>query len=204
MFLSLFILMMMAPAPAADQRPLALSEVDDAARYLFDCARDSRWTEAESQLRTLRDAYEDLPEGLRPADLVASLRRRVDQLPDAVAHRDRLMVMEASNAITQLVIGLSDAYQSTVPAQIPRLAYLGRQIEFGLAAGNRALVARATADIEQTWAELRPELERRRHLADVRRMTDIVASLDEAKLSDDGPLARAELDVVSHLAAEMK
>jgi hypothetical protein len=201
----MFAIALLSTVPAADQRPLALSEVDDSARFLFECARDAKWMQADGQLETLQRAVEDLPRGMQPADVVASLHTRVRELPDAVSHHERIRTMEAANAITQSVIGLSAAYQSQVPAQIPTLAYLGRQIEFGIAAERPALIARAVADIRQTWDELRPELEGRGHRADVRRMTDIVVSLETTKqAADDAELARAELDTVGHLEAEMK
>jgi len=201
----IFILAQIATIPTADRRPLALSEVDDAARYLFESARDSKWMEAEAQLRTLRDAVEDLPAGLQPADVASALRGRMRELPDTVAQRDRVRTMEAANAITQSVIGLSTRFQTRVPAQIPTLAYLGRQLELGIAAQQPALIARATADIRQTWNELRPQLEHAGHVADVRRMTDIVVSLESTtQVADVGLLARSELDVVSHLEAELK
>jgi hypothetical protein len=191
--------------PVADQRPLSLSEVDDSARYLFECARDAKWMQAEGQLDALQRAVGDLPTALRPPDVAASLRNRVRELPDDVSHHERIRTMEAANAITESVIGLSAAFESRVPAQIPRLAYLGRQIEVGIAAGRKAVIARAVADIRQTWDALRPEIEGRGHRADVRRMTDIVVSLETTKdTAEDAALARDELATVSHLETELQ
>ena len=200
-----FLISMLSAVPIADRRPLALSEVDDAARYLFESARDNRWSDAANQLQTLQQAAEDLPAGLAPADVVASMRRRIRELADAVPNHERVRSMEASNAVTQYVIGLSAAFEARVPAQVPRLSYLGRQLELGIAEDNSTVIERAKADIRQTWNELRPELERRQHAADVRRMTDIVVSLEVTKrVSDEAQLARAELDAASHLAAELR
>jgi len=200
-----FLISTLLTVPTADRRPLALSEVDDAARYLFESARDNRWTDAGNQFYTLQHAAEDLPAGLAPADVVASLRRRIRELADTVPHHERVRTMDAANAVTQFVIGLSGAFESRVPAQVPRLAYLGRQLELGIAAGDSTTINRATVEIRQTWNELRPELEQRQHLADLRRMSDIVVSLEVTKSrTSQGALARAELDAVSHLEAELK
>jgi hypothetical protein len=201
----IFLIALISTIPVADQRPLALSEVDDSARYLFEYARDAKWMQANGQLDTLQRAVGDLPIGLRPADVAAALRNRIRELPDDVSRHERIRTMEAANAITESVIGLSAAFQSPVPAQVPRLAYLGRQIEVGIAAGRKAAIARAVAEIRQTWDELRPELEGRGHRADVRRMTDIVVSLETTKeTAEDAALARDELATVSHLEAELK
>src|SRR5215831_8760129 len=122
------VLALISAVPAADKRPLALSEVDDSARYLFESAREAKWMQADAQLQVLQHAFEDLPKDLQPADVTASIRTRMRELPDAVAQRDRVRTMEAANAITQSVIGLSTRFQTRVPAQIPTLAYLGRQL----------------------------------------------------------------------------
>jgi len=199
------VLALLQTVPSADRRPLALSEVDDAARYLFESARESKWMDANAQLQVLQHVFEDLPRGLQSADVALSLRTRMRELPDTVAQHDRVRTMEAANAITRAVIGLSAQFQSRVPAQIPTLAYLGRQIELGIAAQQPALIARATADIRQTWNEVRPQLEHAGHAADVRRMTDIVVSLEGTnQTAEEASLARAELDAVSHLEAELK
>jgi hypothetical protein len=204
-FRYLIVLALLQTVPSADRRPLALSEVDDAARYLFESARESKWTDAAAQLQVLQHAFQDLPAGLQPGDVASSLRTRMRELPDAVSQRDRVRTMEAANSITQSAIGLSSQFQSSVPAQVPTLAYLGRQIELGIAAQRPALIARATADISQAWNELRPQLEHGGHVADVRRMTDIVVSLEGTNsAAQEASLARAELDAVSHLEAELK
>jgi hypothetical protein len=178
-------------------RPLPLLDLEDAARYLFGAARDSQWRPAAGQLETLQNAFMDLPKDSGPNDVLADIRARVRELAETVPQRDRVKTMQASNDITELCISL-DA--TDVPAQVFHLAYLGRQLEVGVAARQQGTIRRATADIKQTWSELEPQLIQRRRLSVIRRMTDIVASLDGAtRLSDVSRLARAELDTVNRL-----
>ena len=194
------VLALLLGIPQADQPPLALSLTDHAATNLFDSARDSAWPQAEEHLREIQRGVANLPTALAPADTVDSMRARAVQLADTVSHRDRVKTMDAANAITLYAIGLNEAFPSAVPAQIPRLAYLGRQIEFSVAAQDRSLFSRAVTDMRQLWQELQPQLEGRGLSADQRRMTDIVVSLEVlTKLSDAEALARQERDVVSHL-----
>ena len=188
--------------PQADQPPLALSGIDHAAQYLFDSARDSAWPQAEEHLRELQRDVQNLPTNVAPADVVDSLRERLTQLADTVPHHDRVKTMDAANAITKYAMGLTDAFPSPVPAQLPRLAYLGRQIELSVAAQDQNLFSRTVTDMRQAWQELQPQLEGRGHAADQRRMTDIVVSLEvTTKLSDAEPLAREERDIVNRLAS---
>jgi hypothetical protein len=188
--------------PQAAQPPLALSAIDHAAQDLFDSARDSAWTQADEHLRELQQGGQNLPTSVAPADVVDSMRARVTQLADTVPHRDRVKTMDAANAITKYAMGLNDAFPSLVPAQLPRLAYLGRQIELSVAAQDQSLFSRTVTDLRQAWQELQPQLEGRGHAADQRRMTDIVVSFEATiKLSDAESLAREERDVVSRLAS---
>jgi hypothetical protein len=199
---SVAVLTLLLGGPQADQPPLALSQIDRAAKDLFDSARDSAWTQADEHLRELQRGVQNLPTNVAPADVVDSLRARVTQLADTVPHHDRVKTMDAANAITKSAMGLNDAFPSPVPAQLPRLAYLGRQIELSVAAQDQNLFSRSVADMRQAWQELQPQLEGRGHSADQRRMTDIVVSLEvTTKLSDAEPLARQERDVVDRLAS---
>lgn len=194
-------LAMSAPASAqvasAVGRPIPLLDLEDAARYLFGAARDSQWRVAAGQLETLQNAFMDLPGDVGPNDVVGGIRARVRELAETASDRDRVKTMQAANDITQLCIGLD---MTEVPSQVFRLAYLGRQLEVGVAARQQGTIRRATADIKQTWTELEPQLIQRRRLSVVRHMTDIVASLDGAtRPSDVSRLARAELDTVNRL-----
>ena len=107
-------------------RPIPLLDIEDAARYLFGAARDSQWREADEQNDALQHALMNLPSDVGPSDVVAAVRARVHELADTVPHRERVKTMEAANEITQLTIGL-DAV--SVPAQVFRLAYLGRELD---------------------------------------------------------------------------
>jgi len=89
-------------APAAG-RSLALLDLEDAARYLFGAARDSQWQEADEQVMTLQHAFMDLPADAGPNDVVSAVRGRVQELVEAVPHRDRGKTMEAANELTQLL-----------------------------------------------------------------------------------------------------
>src|SRR5262249_49180812 len=133
------VLALVLGVPQADQPPLALTEIDHAAQYLFDSARDSAWTQADEHFRELQRGVQNLPTSVAPADVVDSLRERVTQLGDTVPHRDRVKTMDAANAVTKYAMGLIDAFPSLVPAQLPRLAYLGRQIELSVAAQDQNL-----------------------------------------------------------------
>jgi hypothetical protein len=191
--------------PAADEPPAAVVEAADAARYLFDAARDSNWDEAASQLEALRTAMAALPNDLGAPKLRHSVRIRARELARTVPANERVRTMEAANEIIQSAADLAHTFHTSTPAAMTLLDYYGRQLEIGVAAHRPSLVRRATADMRQAWNELRPELERQGRIDEVRRLTDIVVSLEgTTRAADVQRLARAELDEVQHLEATMR
>jgi hypothetical protein len=191
--------------PRADQPPRALIEMGNAAAYLFDAARDDRWDDATYQLQAIQTQLHDLPSSLAPADVWKSLRRRTRQLGAYVRRRDKVRTMEAANATTRLAADLSRTFDVTVPIQVPLLAYLGRQLEVAVASHDKARLRRAKSDLVQTWNTLRPQLEQRGKVDDVRRLTDIVVSLEGTQQPDEiERLARAELDDVERLRSAFR
>ena len=186
--------------PAADAPPRAVVEAGDAARYLFDAARDGRWHEADSQLAALQTDAANLPESRGEPALRRSLRTRMRQLSGAVGRRQRVRTMEAANEVAHITADLTQTYHTIMPAQLPLLDYYGRQLQIGIAARRPALIRHATANIREAWNAVRRDYERRARVDDVRRLTDIVVSLEGAKRqSDIERLARAELEEVGRL-----
>jgi hypothetical protein len=108
--------------------------------------------------------------------------------------------MQAANEITRITAELVAGFPSEVPAQVSLLEYLGRQLEIGVAAHRPAVVKRATQDIRQAWNEIQTDLLRRGRTDDVRRLTDLVVSLEgTTKMTDVEGLAQREIDEVQHL-----
>ncbi len=191
--------------PAADRPPRALIDMGNAAANLFDAARDARWDEATDQLQAIQTNLDDLPSSLSPPDLWKSLRRRARELAVNVRRRDKGRTMESANAITRLAADLSRTFDATVPIQIPLLAYFGRQLEVGVVRHDAGQLRRAKSDLVQTWNTLRPQLEQHGNVDDVRRLTDVVVSLEGTQTpADIERLSRTELEDVERLRSTFK
>ncbi len=188
--------------PAVDRPPMALADVGTAARALFDEAQANRWDGAAAQLVTLQKALQDLPGGVGPADIRGALQSRVRILSRNVRNRQRANTMDAANEVTRLVAALADSFVQPTPAQLSLLEYYGRQLEVGTAERRPAVVRRAVQDIRQAWDRIEPDLLRRNRADDVRRITDIVVSLEgKPEAPQVERLAKQELDAVQHLEA---
>jgi 6,7-dimethyl-8-ribityllumazine synthase len=93
--------------------------------------------------------------------------------------------MNFANGVTRLVADLSTEYRMPVPYALVLLDYYGRELELGIAAGDRIRLARATADLQQTWNRFAETVLQRGAVDDARRMTDSVAQLVGARVPGD-------------------
>jgi hypothetical protein len=103
--------------PAAERPASVLVDLGDAATSLFDAAYAADWRTAAEWMRTVLDAASTLPPDLPKRDLVGRLQAAVRYAADAVSARDRVEVMDESNAIRRIVTDLSATFQAPVPTK---------------------------------------------------------------------------------------
>jgi hypothetical protein len=188
------------PAAIVDSPPPALLEVGEFAEGLFDAARLSNWPGAAVALQAMNRSAADLPATFSRPDLAGRLHSRFAEVGDAVATRQRVQTMELANGITRLIAELSEEYQTQLPFALVMLDYYGRELEIGIAAGDRARLKQATADVRQTWNRFERTILQRGAVDEARRFTDIVVQLEGASApADFVDPTRAELDAVDRL-----
>jgi hypothetical protein len=186
-----------APAsaiPSAERTPSSLVQIGELAKSLFDAADASDWSAAADGTQSLNESASELPDTLPKPDLVAQLRSRLDDVRQTVAMHQRIETMDDANGITRLVADMSGEFQPQVPYEAVMLGYYGRQLELGIASTKLATLTQASTDLRSTWNRIEPTIERRGHVDDARRFTDIVVQLEGARRPADfvAP-ARAEL-----------
>lgn len=188
------------PAATVDSPPPALLDVGESAEGLFDAARLPNWPDATVALQAMNRSAADLPATFSRPDLAGRLHSRLAEVGDTVAMRQRVQTMELANAITRLVAELSEEYRTQLPYALVMLDYYGRELEIGIAAGDRARLKQATADLRQTWNRFERTILARGAVDDARRFTDIVVQLEGARAPGDFiKPTRAELDAVDRL-----
>ena len=186
--------------PVENRPPLALQDVGKTAEVLFDAARLAKWSDAEAALQDMTESAANLPASIWTSDLATQLQSRLEEVGSALSTREQLETMTAANGITQLVADLSEEYQTEIPYALVMLGYYGRELELGIAAGDRARLQQTVADLQQTWNRFEPIILERGAVDDARRFTDIVAQLDGARVpADFVEPTRAELDAVVRL-----
>jgi hypothetical protein len=178
----------------ADRPPSALVQIGESAKALFDAAYASDWSTAADWVRSLNESASALPTTLPKPDLVAQLQSRLENVRQSAGTHQRVETMDAANEITRLVADLSGQFQTQVPYEAIMLGYYGRQLELGIASARPSTLTQASTDLRSAWNRIEPAIERRGHLDDARRFTDIVVRLEGARRPADfvGP-TRAEL-----------
>jgi hypothetical protein len=177
-----------APAsaiPVADRPPSALVQIGESAKSLFDAAYASDWGTAADWVRSLNESASALPTMLPKPDLVAQLQSRLANARQSVSMHQRVETMDAANELTRLVADLSADFQTQVPYEAVMLGYYGRQLELGIASSRPSTLTQANTDLRSTWNRIEPTIERRGHIDDARRFTDIVVRLEGARRPAD-------------------
>jgi hypothetical protein len=163
--------------PAADRPPSGLQELAGYAKSLFDAAYASDWRSASEQMHAMSDTASVLPLDLPKPDIVGRLKAAVQYAGDGTSAHDRFETMDEANTITRLTAGLSAEFQSQVPYEARMLGYYGRELELGLVASRPSLLAQTVDELQSAWTRLEPTMERRGHVDEAKRFTDIVVQL---------------------------
>ena len=181
-------------APAADRPPSVLLQLAESAASLFDAAYASDWRSASERMRSVSDAASMLPTDLPRPDVVSHLKAAVLYAADGVNAHDRIETMDEANTMTRLVADLSAMFQAPMPYEAAMLGYYGRQLEFGLVSSRPSTLSDSATALQATWSRLQSIVERRGHIDDAKRFTDIVAQLIAARRPADRVApTRAEL-----------
>jgi hypothetical protein len=171
--------------PATERPPSGLAEIGESAKLLFDAAYALDWGAAADRIQALNESASALPATLPKPDLVAQLRSRLDAVRQTVSMHQRIETMDDANGMTRLVADLAAEFQTQVPYEVVMLGYYGRQLELGIASARPSTLTQASTDLRSTWNRIEPAIERRGHIDDARRFTDIVVQLEGARRPAD-------------------
>jgi hypothetical protein len=139
--------------------PTSLSNAGEYGENVYDYAKANDWKNAQVKLAALKDAIKsvraDVKNRSTAADLLATNVATVDR---AVAAKDRQATMREANQITLDVANMTTAYKLTVPVEVTKLDYYGRELEvWGQAKDANKLEATA-GELQRQWQALRPSI----------------------------------------------
>ena len=191
-------------ASAADtpKPPKSLGAVDEFGENFFDYAKDQKWDKAAAKVAELKKDAESLAAELKDDGVKAKLAKQVTAVEKAVAEKDQIAAMRASNQITLLTSKLSEAYPHKVPADVSKIDFLGREVEIWSLAKNDKKLSSSSAALQKTWKKVRPAVVEKgeKGKTEAKKVDGLVAKLKAAKSPDEfmaaaGPI----LDAVDDL-----
>ena len=165
--------------PAAAEVESPASRLGEAAEELYDDAWASTWDKAEAHRRAVHAAMDDL--GPRPDSAVAAkLRGLIAELDGALARKDRIASLKASNELTRAALDLAPVETGAPPHEIGLLDVEGRALSIAAEEGDLARARVVATDIKRVWEAAKTSVVAHGGARESSRFEGTIASLDGA------------------------
>ncbi len=186
--------------PAMGHVPKALADAGEYGENLYDYAKVNDWTHAEARLVALRTAVGRVRSEAGISGVATDrLAPIVAALNHSVARKQRLMTMREANQVTLDVADLTAAYKVSVPVEVTRLDYYGRELEIWAEVGTMARLKATAAGMRHQWDTVRSRVEGKNR-AEAEKFEALVARVERARTAKEySLLASRVLEEVDHL-----
>jgi hypothetical protein len=165
--------------------PTSLSNAGEYGENVYDYAKANDWKNANTKVAALKDAVKTVRTDVKKQSAaVDRLDGNVSALDRAVTAKDRQTAMREANQVTIDVADMTAAYKLTVPVEVIRLDYYGRELEVWAQAQDANKLQATAREMRRTWDSLRPSVEAHK-AAEAKRFDALVAQVESAKTSAD-------------------
>jgi hypothetical protein len=165
--------------------PTSLANAGEDGENVYDYAQVNDWKSADAKRAALRDAMKHVrAEVKNQAAALDRLDANVATLDRAVTAKDRQAAMREANQVTLEVANVTSAYKLSVPVEVTKLDYYGRELEVWAGVQDASKLQATTRGMRQTWESLRPSIET--HSAtEAKKFDALVARVESAKTPPD-------------------
>ena len=183
-----------------ETEPTSLSNAGEYGENVYDYAKASDWKNADVKVAALKDAIKKVRSEVKnQSAAVDHLDTNVAALDRAVTAKDRQAAMREANQVTLDVANMTTAYKLSVPVEVTRLDYYGRELEVWAQAKDANKLPATAREMRQTWDSLRPSIEAR-SATEAKTFDALVAQVESAKTpADYARVATHVLDEVDNL-----
>ena len=165
--------------------PTSLSNAGEYGENVYDYAKVNDWKNADVKLAALRDAVKKVrTEVKNQSAAVDRLDTNVAALDRAVTAKDRQAAMREANQVTLDVANMTTAYKLSVPVEVTRLDYYGRELEVWAQAQDANKLQATAREMRRTWDSLRPSVEAHK-ATEAKKFDALVAQVESAKAPAD-------------------
>jgi hypothetical protein len=186
--------------PTKESLPGSLSNAGEYGENIYDYAKAADWKNALGKLTALRDAAKNVrAEVKNQSAAVDRLDTNVAALGRAVGAKDRQAAMREANQVTLDVADMTAAYKLSVPVEVTKLDYYGRELEVWAQAQDANKLQATAREMRQTWDGLRPSIETR-SATEAKTFDGLIVRVESATTpADYARIATPVLDEVDNL-----
>jgi hypothetical protein len=161
--------------------PTSLANAGEYGENVYDYAKANDWKNAEVKLAALKDAVKNVSSDVKgQSAAVNRLDTNISALDRAVTAKDQQATIREANQVTLDVADMTTAYKLSVPVEVTKLDYYGRELEVWAKANDANKLLATARDMRQTWDSLRPSIET--HSAtEAKKFDALVAQVESAK-----------------------
>jgi chromosome segregation ATPase len=180
--------------------PISLADAGEYSENVYDYAKANDWKNADARLGTLKETIKNVRADVKSQSAaVDSLDTNLATLNNAVSSKDRQATMREANQVTLDVANMTTAYKLSVPVEVTRLDYYGRELEVWAQAKDADKLQATAREIRVTWDALRPSIEAR-SATEAKKFEALIAQVEGAKTpADNARVATLVLNEVDNL-----
>ena len=165
--------------------PTSLANAGEYGENVYDYAKVNDWKNADVKLVTLRDAVKRVrTDGKNTSAAIDRLDTKVAALDRAVTAKDRQAAMREANQVTLDVANMTTAYKLSVPVEVTKLDYYGRELEVWTQVQDANKLQATAREMRRTWDSLRPSVEAHK-ATEAKKFDALVARVESAKTPAD-------------------
>ncbi len=185
------------PAIVADKVPASLIDAGEFGENIYDAAKIGDWKLANTKLNDLKIVAEKInAEKIGSANFEATLGK----LEKVVANKDKNTSLIEANQMTLEVANLTAKYNPTVPVEVVKLDFYGRELEIWSAAQDESKLRETAQMIRQNWDAVKAKIEAKGGKKEAAAFENLVVKIEAAKTpADYAKLATPILDEVDNL-----
>jgi len=165
--------------------PASLANAGEYGENIYDYAKANDWKNAAAKLAALKDAIKQVHTDVKnQSTAVDHLDTNAAALDRAVAAKDRQAAMQEANQVTLDVANMTTAYKLSVPVEVTKLDYYGRELEVWAQAKDANKLQATARELRQTWDSLRPTIAAK-SATEAKKFDSLIAQVEAAKAPAD-------------------
>jgi hypothetical protein len=181
--------------------PKSLTEASEYSENMYDLVKANDWVNANLKFNLLKSAVKRMHGEVNGQHKdVFQIDTEINELEKAIVSKDSQVSMREANQITLFAANLTALYNPTIPFEVSKLDYYGRELEIWAMANDINKLKSTSKEMRQTWDELRPLVESHGGAIQAKKFEELVIRVEQAQsFADYAQLAKLVLDEVDNL-----